>query len=160
MNRVPPISSASTRTARCRCAGWRLRAARVRRDPLVPGEKYHDANLLPRLDGGDKALQARAQILRFLRHRIDGVLPGLRRWWTATNSDYPAKRSPIAADSALVKVKRALDVLEATLASGEHLVGGFSLADVANVSILFRSSAGCRSTRSQATNACAPGISG
>ena len=34
-------------------------------------------------------------------------------------------------------MKRALDVLEATLASGEHLVGGFSLADVANVSILF-----------------------
>jgi glutathione S-transferase len=34
-------------------------------------------------------------------------------------------------------VTRALGVLEKTLASGEHLVGSFSLADVANVSILF-----------------------
>ena len=100
------------------------------------GEKYHDANLLPRLDGGG-ALQARAQILRFLGIASTAFYPAYSDWWTATNSDDPARRSPVAADSALVKVKRALDVLEATLASGEHLVGGFSLADVANVSILF-----------------------
>jgi glutathione S-transferase len=100
------------------------------------GEKYHDANLLPRLDGGG-ALQARAQVLRFLGLASTAFYPAYSDWWTATNSDDPAKRSPVAADSALVKVKRALDVLEATLASGEHLVGGFSLADVANVSILF-----------------------
>ena len=100
------------------------------------GEKYHDANLLPRLDGG-AALQARAQIMRFLGIASTAFYPAYSEWWTATNSDDPAKRSPLAADSALVKVKRALDVLEATLASGEHLVDGFSLADVANVSILF-----------------------
>ena len=100
------------------------------------GEKYHDANLLPRLDGGG-ALQARAQILRFLGIASTAFYPAYSDWWTATNSDDPAKRSDVAADSALVKVKRALDVLETTLASGEHLVGGFSLADVANVSILF-----------------------
>ncbi len=100
------------------------------------GEKYQDANLLPRLDG-DGALQARAQILRFLGIASTAFYPAYSDWWTATNSDDPAKRSEVAADSALVKVKRALDVLETTLASGEHLVGGFSLADVANVSILF-----------------------
>jgi glutathione S-transferase len=100
------------------------------------GEKYPDANLLPRLDGGG-ALQARAQILRFLDIASTAFYPAYSDWWTATNSDDPAKRSDVAADSALVKVKRALDVLEATLASGEHLVGGFSLADVANVSIVF-----------------------
>jgi len=100
------------------------------------GEKYPDANLLPRLDG-DGALQARAQILRFLDIASTAFYPAYSDWWTATNSDDPAKRSDVAADSALVKVKRALDVLEATLASGEHLVGGFSLADVANVSIVF-----------------------
>ena len=32
---------------------------------------------------------------------------------------------------------RALGVLEKTLASGEHLVGAFSLADVANASIVY-----------------------
>ena len=32
---------------------------------------------------------------------------------------------------------RALGVLEKTLAAGEHLVGAFSLADIANASILF-----------------------
>ena len=101
------------------------------------GEKYPDANLLPRPDSGGDALQTRAQILRFLGIASTAFYPAYSDWWTATNSDDPAKRSPVAADSALVKVKRALDVLEATLASGEHLVGGFSLADVANVSILF-----------------------
>jgi glutathione S-transferase len=100
------------------------------------GEKHHDANLLPRLDAGGDA-QARAQILRFLDIASTAFYPAYSDWWTATKSDDPAKRSPVAADSALVKVKRALDVLETTLASGEHLVGGFSLADVANVSILF-----------------------
>jgi glutathione S-transferase len=100
------------------------------------GEKHHDANLLPRLDGGG-ALQARAQILRFLGIASTAFYPAYSEWWNATNSDDPAKRSAIAADTALVKVKRALDVLETTLASGEHLVGDFSLADVANVSILF-----------------------
>jgi glutathione S-transferase len=101
------------------------------------GEKYHDANLLPRLDGGDDALQARAQILRFLDIASTAFYPAYSDWWTATNSDDPAKRNPIAADTALVKVKRALDVLEKTLATGEHLVGNFSLADIANTSILF-----------------------
>jgi glutathione S-transferase len=101
------------------------------------GEKHQDANLLPRLDGGGDALQARAQILRFLDIASTAFYPAYSEWWTASNSDDPAKRSDVAADSALVKVKRALDVLETTLASGEYLVGGFSLADVANVSILF-----------------------
>jgi len=100
------------------------------------GEKYPDAKLLPPLDGGGP-LQARAQILRFLGIASTAFYPAYSDWWTATNSDDPAKRSDVAADSALVKVKRALDVLETTLASGEHLVGGFSLADVAIVSILF-----------------------
>ena len=100
------------------------------------GEKYPDANLLPRLDGGG-SLQARAQILRFLDIASTAFYPAYSEWWTATNSEDPAKRSDVAADSALVKVKRGLDVLEATLAAGEHLVGGFSLADVAVVSILF-----------------------
>jgi glutathione S-transferase len=101
------------------------------------GEKYPEAKLLPRPDGGGDALQARAQILRFLDIASTAFYPAYSDWWAATNSDDPGKRSPVAADSALVKVKRALDVLEATLGSGEHLVGGFSLADVANVSILF-----------------------
>ena len=101
------------------------------------GEKYPDAKLLPRLDGSAGALQARAQILRFCGIASTAFYPAYSDWWNATNSDDPAKRSPAAADTALVKVKRALDVLEKTLASGEHLVGGFSLADVANVSILF-----------------------
>ena len=100
-------------------------------------EKDPAAKLLPRFDGNAATTQARAQILRFLDIASTAFYPAYSDWWTATNSEDPAKRSDVAADSALVKVKRALDVLEATLASGEHLVGGFSLADVANVSILF-----------------------
>jgi glutathione S-transferase len=100
------------------------------------GEKFPDAKLLPRL-GGDDTLQARAQILRFLGIASTAMYPAYSEWWNATNSDDPAKRNPAAADAALAKVTRALGVLEKTLASGEHLVGVFSLADIANASIIF-----------------------
>ena len=117
--------------------GRRLRAARVGRDPLVPGREVSRREPAAPAGRRRRRLQARAQILRFLGIASTAFYPAYSDWWNATNSDDPAKRSPDAADSALVKVKRALDVLEKTLASGEHLVGGFSLADVANVSILF-----------------------
>jgi len=101
------------------------------------GEKYPDAKLLPRLDGGGDSLQARAQILRFLDIASTSIYPAYSEWWTASNSDDPAKRNPAVADAALAKVTRALGVLEKTLASGEHLVGAFSLADVSCASIIF-----------------------
>ena len=101
------------------------------------GEKYPDAGLLPRLDGSPAALQARAQILRFLDIASTSFYPAYSDWWNATNSDDPAKRNPAAADAALAKVTRALGVLEKTLAAGDYLVGGFSLADIALASILF-----------------------
>ena len=100
-------------------------------------EKDADARLLPRFDGTPATTQARAQILRFCALASTAFYPASSDWWNATNNSDPAKRSPEAADTALVKVKRALDVLEKTLATGEHLVGEFSLADVTNVSILF-----------------------
>jgi glutathione S-transferase len=102
------------------------------------GEKYADAKLLPRFDGSVALLQARAQILRFCDIASTAVYPAYSDWWNATSSDDPAKRSPAAADAALAKITRALGVLEKTLASGaEHLVGAFSLADIANASIVF-----------------------
>jgi len=99
-------------------------------------EKDTGAKLLPRFDGAEATTQSRAQILRFCALASTAFYPASTDWWNATNHSDPAKRSPEAADTALVKVKRALDVLEKTLASGEHLVGEFSLADVTNVSIL------------------------
>src|SRR5689334_5723309 len=96
------------------------------------GEKYPDAKLLPRLDGAATTLQARAQILRFCDIASTAIYPAYSDWWNATNSDDPAKRNPAAADAALARVTRALGVLEKTLAAGEHLVGSFSLADIAN----------------------------
>ena len=101
------------------------------------GEKYPDAKLLPAPDGSAAALQARAQILRFLGIASTAFYPAYSDWWNATSSDDPGKRNPAAADAALAKVTRALGVLEKTLASGDHLVGGFSLADIAGASILF-----------------------
>src|SRR4051812_31725304 len=101
------------------------------------GEKYPDAKLLPRSDGGAATLQARAQILRFCGIASTAFYPASAEWWTATNSDDPAKRSAAVAEAAVAKVTRALGVLEKTLAGGTHLVGEFSLADVANASILF-----------------------
>lgn len=101
------------------------------------GEKDPDAKLLPRLDSGGDALQARAQILRFLGIASTAIYPAYSDWWNATNSDDPAKRNPASADAALAKVTRALGVLEKTLAPGDHLVGTFSLADIANASIVF-----------------------
>jgi glutathione S-transferase len=101
------------------------------------GEKYPEAALLPRLDGGAGTLQTRAQILRFLDVASTAIYPAYSDWWNATNSDDPAKRKPAAADAALAKVTRALGVLEKTLASGDHLVGAFSLADVSNASMIF-----------------------
>jgi glutathione S-transferase len=101
------------------------------------GEKYPDAKLLPVSDGSAAALQARAQILRFLDIASTSFYPAYSDWWNASHSDDPAKRNPATAEAALAKVTRALGVLEKTLASGEYLVGGFSLADVACASILF-----------------------
>jgi glutathione S-transferase len=101
------------------------------------GETYPDAKLLPRADGTAAALQARAQILRFSDVASTAFYPAYSEWWNATSSDDPGKRSPAVADAALGKVSRALGVLEKTLAASEHLVGAFSLADVANASILF-----------------------
>jgi glutathione S-transferase len=101
------------------------------------GEKYPDAKLLPPLDGAAASLQARAQILRFLDIASTAVYPAYSEWRYATNSDDPAKRNPAAADAALAKVTRALGVLEKTLAAAEHLVGSFSLADIAAASIIF-----------------------
>ena len=82
-------------------------------------------------------LQTRAQILRFLGIASTAIYPAYSDWWNATSSDDPAKRNPAGADAALARVTRALGVLEKTLASGEHLVGAFSLADVANASIIY-----------------------
>jgi glutathione S-transferase len=101
------------------------------------GEKYPDAKLLPKFDGAAATLQARAQILRFCDMASTAFYPAYSDWWTASNSDDPAKRNPAAAETALAKVTRALGVLEKTLAAAEHLVGAFSLADIANASILF-----------------------
>jgi glutathione S-transferase len=101
------------------------------------GEKYADAKLLPRFDGSVGALQARAQILRFCDLASTAFYPAYSDWWNASNSEDPAKRNSAAAETALGKVTRALGVLEKTLAAGEHLVGAFSLADVAAASILF-----------------------
>jgi glutathione S-transferase len=101
------------------------------------GETYPDANLLPRADGTAAALQARAQILRFSDIASTALYPAYSEWWNATSSDDPGKRSPAVAEAALGKVTRALGVLEKVLAVGEHLVGSFSLADVANASIVF-----------------------
>jgi glutathione S-transferase len=101
------------------------------------GEKYPDATLLPRADGSPGALQTRAQILRFLGIASTAVYPAYSDWWNATSSDDPAKRSPAGADAALARVTRALGVLEKTLVSGEQLAGAFSLADIANASIIF-----------------------
>ena len=101
------------------------------------GETYPDAKLLPRADGTAAALQARAQILRFSDIASTAFYPAYSEWWNATSSDDPGKRNPAVADAALGKVTRALGVLEKALAAGDHLVGSFSLADVANASILF-----------------------
>src|SRR5262245_23393286 len=101
------------------------------------GEKYPDAQLLPRFDGSVATLQARAQILRFCDLASTAFYPAYSEWWNASNSDDPGKRNPAVAEAALGKITRALGVLEKTLATGEHLVGAFSLADVANASILF-----------------------
>jgi len=101
------------------------------------GEKYANAKLLPRLDGSVDALQARAQIMRFCHIASTAFYPAYSDWWNATSSDDPGKRNPAVAETALGKVTRALGVLEKALASGEDLVGTFSLADIASASIIF-----------------------
>jgi glutathione S-transferase len=101
------------------------------------GERYPDAKLLPRFDGSAGVLQTRAQVLRFLGIASTAIYPAYSDWWTATSSDDPSKRNPTAAEAALARVTRALGVLEKALATVEHLVGAFSLADVAAASIIF-----------------------
>ena len=100
------------------------------------GETYPDTKLLPKFEGAAATLQARAQILRFCDIAATAFYPAYSDWWTATSGDDPSKRNPGVADAALAKVTRALGVLEKTLATGEHLVGSFSLADIATTSIL------------------------
>lgn len=98
------------------------------------GERFPDAKLLRPADGSQEALQARAQVLRFCAIASSTFYPAYSDWWSATNATPP---NPLAADTALVKVNRALGVLESVLAGGEHLAGAFSLADISMVSILF-----------------------
>jgi glutathione S-transferase len=100
------------------------------------GETFPDAKLLPPLDGAASA-RTRAQIHRFCDIAATAIYPAYSDWWNATRSDDPSKRSPAAADAALAKITRALGVLEKTLGSSDYLVGTFSLADIANASIIF-----------------------
>jgi glutathione S-transferase len=101
------------------------------------GETDPGAKLLPRLDGSAATARTRAQILRFCDIASTAIYPAYSDWWNATSSDDASKRSPAAADAALAKITRALGVLETALSSSEYLVGAFSLADVANASIIF-----------------------
>ena len=156
-----PISCASTRTARCRC--WWTATSRCpnrTRSSGIWARSIPTRSCLPRLDGSAGVLQARAQILRFLGIASTAIYPAYSDWWNATNSDDPAKRNPAAADAALARVKRALGVLEKTLGV-RRAFGGcvFARRRRERVHHVLRSSAGCRSIRSRASNACAPGTS-
>jgi glutathione S-transferase len=97
-------------------------------------EKFPGAKLLRPLDGSPTSLQTRAQVLRFCDLASTAFYPAYSDWWNATNGNPP---NPAAAETALAKVKRALGVLEAVLAGGDYLAGEFSLADIANASIIF-----------------------
>jgi glutathione S-transferase len=99
------------------------------------GEKYPQANLLPRADGSPAATQARAQVLRWIDFASTTLYPAYADYWNYALGDTD-KRIPWAAEAALQKVERATAVMEAVLGTQPFLAGAFSLADLANAAII------------------------
>jgi glutathione S-transferase len=98
------------------------------------GEKYPDANLLPRGDGTLAATQARAQVLRWCDFASTGLYPAYADFYNYALGDAD-KRIPWAAEAALQKIARATAVMEAVLSKQPFLTGAFSLADLSNAAM-------------------------
>ena len=98
------------------------------------GEKYPDANLLPRPDGTPAATQARAQVLRWCDFASTALYPAYADFYNYGLGDAD-KRIPWAAEAALQKIARATAVMEAVLAKQAFLAGAFSLADLSNAAM-------------------------
>jgi glutathione S-transferase len=100
------------------------------------GEKYPEANLLPRADGSLAATQARAQVLRWCDFASTALYPAYGDYYSFGPLGDPEKRVPWAAEAALQKIARAVGVMESVLAKQDHLAGSFSIADISNTAIL------------------------
>jgi len=98
-------------------------------------ETHADAGLVPRHDGSRVAFQARARVAQFVDFAQTTFYAAYVEWWNAALGD---ARDPAAATAALAKIHRGLGVLETALAERPWVATpAFSIADVANASIVF-----------------------
>jgi len=99
------------------------------------GERFPDARLLlpaEGLDAGAPASQSRARTLQWIEFAAS-----IYSYYTDALGDGD-QRNPALAEAALGRMARSVGVLETVLATREWVAGpAYSLADVANVSILF-----------------------
>jgi glutathione S-transferase len=99
-------------------------------------ETYPEARLVPRHDGSPAAVRARAQVMRWTDFASTTLYQAYSEWWNNALGA-PEKRIPALAEAALGRMHRGLGVMETALATHEYLAGGFSIADLANGSMLF-----------------------
>ena len=100
------------------------------------GEKYPEAKLVPPADSSAAVRQARARVLQWCDFASTALYPAYADWWNASNGP-PETRQPAAAEKALSKIARAVDVMENVLATREWIAtAGYSLADISNAAII------------------------
>jgi glutathione S-transferase len=96
-------------------------------------DKHPAAGLLPARDD----IQARARVLQWCAFASSALYAGYVEWAGPGKGTDPANRVAPVADGAMVKIRRALDVLETVLARHEHVAGAsFSIADLSNAAII------------------------
>jgi glutathione S-transferase len=100
------------------------------------GERFPAAGLLPANDGTRAAAEARARVLQWCVFASSSLYAAYLEWWTLGHGTEPDKRVAAIADGAVAKVDRAVGVMQAVLAGGDHLAGAFSLGDLANAAVL------------------------
>jgi glutathione S-transferase len=100
------------------------------------GERFPDARLLLPADGGATPAQARARTLQWIEFAAS-MYSYYTDYWNYALGD-EEQRKPALAEAALGRMSRSVGVLETVLATREWVAGAsYSLADAANVSILF-----------------------
>jgi glutathione S-transferase len=100
-------------------------------------ETHADAGLVPRHDGTRAALQARARVAQFVDFAQTTFYAAYVEWWVAALGEED-ERDAAAATAAIAKIHRGLGVLETALAERPWVATPtFSIADVANASIVF-----------------------
>jgi glutathione S-transferase len=100
-------------------------------------ETHPDSNLVPYNDATPRTRQDRARIQQFLDFAQTTLYAAYADWWNNALGD-ETKRNPAAAEAALGKIHRGLDVMETVLGTRDYIATkAYSLADISNASMVY-----------------------